>query len=383
MQIRSRANTNYILPLFDGITDGSYELWICVMLHPRYENAIYSRRSSAAGKDFISQKEELRRKSTFEKNKRLVLEHNEAAADGIHSYNLTLNHLADVDKNRPHLARGLSGLLFSRHLPKELKHTLEAPEDEIPEELDWRERGFRTRSLDQADCGSCYAFTVAMALEAQVFKNNGTLSELSEQQLIDCSVLYGNLGCRGGSLRNTAKYLQRYHLLTRDKYPYKGKQSLCRWSSTLVDTNSIFSIHNLGLPFLSLIYDYRIYTLQYSCCRPQALYNKDGVSVKTWGVLPYGDEEALKKAVATVGPLAVSVNANPDTFQLYHSGVYDDRSCDANTLNHAMLVVGYTKHSWILQNWWTSSWGQGGFMHLKRGHNRCGVASYAVYLKIH
>ncbi|XP_014271834.1 cathepsin L [Halyomorpha halys] len=299
---------------------------------------------SKTGKDFISQKEELRRKSTFEKNKRLVLEHNEAAADGIHSYNLTLNHLADVDKNRPHLARGLSGLLFSRHLPKELKHTLEAPEDEIPEELDWRERGFRTRSLDQADCGSCYAFTVAMALEAQVFKNNGTLSELSEQQLIDCSVLYGNLGCRGGSLRNTAKYLQRYHLLTRDKYPYKGKQSLCR---------------------------------------PQALYNKDGVSVKTWGVLPYGDEEALKKAVATVGPLAVSVNANPDTFQLYHSGVYDDRSCDANTLNHAMLVVGYTKHSWILQNWWTSSWGQGGFMHLKRGHNRCGVASYAVYLKIH
>lgn len=42
----------------------------------------------------------------------------------------------------------------------------------------------------------------------------------SEQQIIDCSTRSGNLGCRGGSLRNTLRYVHTYGLMKADDYPY-------------------------------------------------------------------------------------------------------------------------------------------------------------------
>lgn len=44
-----------------------------------------------------------------------------------------------------------------------------------------------------------------------------------------------------------------------------------------------------------------------------------------------------------------------------------------------MLVVGYTKHYWILKNWWGEMWGEDGYMRLRRGTNLCGIANYAAY----
>jgi len=46
----------------------------------------------------------------------------------------------------------------------------------------------------------------------------------SPQQLIDCSIISGNLGCAGGSLRNTLKYIQAAGgLMFENQYPYTGK----------------------------------------------------------------------------------------------------------------------------------------------------------------
>lgn len=103
------------------------------------------------------------------------------------------------------------------------------------------------------------------------------------------------------------------------------------------------------------------------------------VNVSSWNILPPKSEDALKTACATVGPLAVSINAAPRTFQLYNDGIYDDTSCVSETLNHAMLLVGYTDAYWILKNWWGANWGEGGYMRLKRGINLCGVSNFAAY----
>jgi len=64
-------------------------------------------------------------------------------------------------------------------------------------------------------------------------------------------------------------------------------------------------------------------------------------------------EDALKAAVATVGPIAIGIHGTLDTLKFYSDGVYDDPACRAQ-INHAVLVVGYGtdngKDYWLVKN---------------------------------
>lgn len=48
----------------------------------------------------------------------------------------------------------------------------------IPEEINWIEKGFETPTYNQKDCGSCYAFSIASVLQAQIFKQTEKLVPL-------------------------------------------------------------------------------------------------------------------------------------------------------------------------------------------------------------
>lgn len=48
----------------------------------------------------------------------------------------------------------------------------------LPDEIDWREKGFETPAFNQKDCGSCYAFSIANVLAAQIFKQTNKLVPL-------------------------------------------------------------------------------------------------------------------------------------------------------------------------------------------------------------
>ncbi|CAI8032375.1 Cathepsin L-like, partial [Geodia barretti] len=70
------------------------------------------------------------------------------------------------------------------------------------------------------------------ALEGAWALAHGSLTELSEQNIIDCSVPYGNHGCQGGNMYNSFLYVvSNDGVDTADSYPFKGKQQSCSFSS--------------------------------------------------------------------------------------------------------------------------------------------------------
>ena len=81
--------------------------------------------------------------------------------------------------------------------------------------------------------------------------------------------------------------------------------------------------------------------------------------------LPANDYAALMNAVATVGPVAISVDAG---WMMYEEGVYS--SACGSTIDHAVGLVGYGTDNgedyWLVRNSWGSGWGEKGYIRIKR-----------------
>lgn len=218
---------------------------------------------------------------------------------------------------------------------------------DLPDHFDWRELGGVTPAGFQgADCGSCWSFATIAALEGHLFRRTGLLVPLSEQNLVDCAEDYGSMGCDGGFQEYAFEYIRDHGVSLKTKYPYTEMENA-------------------------------------ECGRNETL-DRSGVFIRDYARIKPGDEEKMKEVIATLGPLACSMNADLVTFEQYSGGIFNDDQCNEGEVNHSVVVVGYGTENgrdyWIIKNSYSENWGENGFMKLPRNENSfCGIASECSY----
>jgi len=227
----------------------------------------------------------------------------------------------------------------------------------VPASMDWRAHGKVGKVRDQKQCGACWAFASAAALESQWAIKHGALPSLSPQNLIDCAgnakhLMYQGTvimssscnGCHGGSPDCAYYYVYKHGgLHTQRSYPVKStKHNPAR-----------FKCRN----FKSSI-----------GAKVQAdLYTK----------VP-ANEVAIRTFVGLQGPAIVAVCASK-AWMHYGAGVIQPSACDCGT-NHFVVLIGYGTYGgqpvWIIKNSWNSKWGKhGGYAYLLRGPDTCRIHS--------
>ncbi|XP_023233485.1 cathepsin L1-like [Centruroides sculpturatus] len=291
---------------------------------------------------YYGENEEIARRFVWEENVDYIIKHNLNRYLGLHSYTLGLNEYSDM--SREEFVRRMNGV--KRNANKSVGpayNYLNLSNVILPDEVDWREEGLVTEVKNQKQCGSCWAFSTTGALEGQHKKKTGRLVSLSEQNLIDCTLNEGNYGCSGGFYDHAFEYVKNNGGIdTERSYPYEAKEDKCR-----------FKRQNIGATCMGFV------------------------------SLPPGDEEILKQAVATIGPISVGIDGSTWSFQLYKEGIYDDDNCSNEHIDHAVLVVGYGtengKDYWLVKNSWGTSWGMQGYVKMARNKNQCGIATHSSY----
>ncbi len=176
-------------------------------------------------------------------------------------------------------------------------------------------------------CTGAWAFTAAAALEGLASLTDGVLYNFSPQQLIDCSISYGNQGCTGGHAVNAFWYVKDNGITTLEKYPYVGQQQTCNYDPA----SKVFQITECAT------------------------------------VKPYSTK-ALQSALIQQ-PVAVIVDSSTLQFQFYRRGIFNG-SCSTSKGNHAMLLTGYgiisEQNHWKCKNSWGLTWGQEGYIFMRR-----------------
>lgn len=198
--------------------------------------------------------------------------------------------------------------------------------------------------LDQAHCGSCWAFSAAETLSDRFCVASGgkIKVQLSPQYLVSCSWI--NFGCSGGMLTTAWRSLEHSGLPTLDCEPYlSGAGDVPSCNSTCLDGSAMKSYY-----------------------------------AKSFSTRWYMSTDSIKAEIMANGPVQTAFTVYED-FMQYKSGVYK-HTTGGQLGGHAVKIVGWGNEDgqdyWLIANSWGTSWGLDGYFKIAFGD--CGIDSTAV-----
>jgi cathepsin L len=299
-------------------------------------------------KDFgkkYSPKESLEREKIFNAKLKEIVNHN-AANRG---WTETVNEMTDYTPAEFHARKGISkSMLFQNHEARS-KMKPKPPRTDLPASVDWRDAGVVTSVKNQGHCGSCWTFSATEALESAVAISTGLLFTLSEQEFVSCvenpNECGGTGGCEGATMELAYEYAMANGLTDEWTTPYTSYNG--------VDGNCTLTA--------------------------------DDTPVRVAGITGYtvtaqNSYDELLEAVATVGPVGITVDASQ--WSSYAGGVFDGCNQANPDLDHGVLLVGYGTDEatgqdyWLVRNSWGPAWGEAGYIRLARSDNeseKCGT----------
>ncbi|KAJ8599204.1 hypothetical protein CTAYLR_006371 [Chrysophaeum taylorii] len=261
------------------------------------------------------------RREIFESRLGAIKAHNAGSSS---SYKQGVNILTDLTESEIKAFKGLV-----RPGPNPAPPKIAATE--LPSAVDWRNSSVVTAVKDQGSCGSCWAFAATETLESAIALATSTLLTLAPQVFVDCAAnpkdCGGTGGCSGATAEIAYATAMQYGVFNESQVPYEGDDETCDLASK------------------------------------QAVGNVTG-----YVRLPRNDYVALMTAVATIGPIAVSVDAS---WTGYEEGIFP-ASDGGTTIDHAVQLVGYGFDAasglgyWLVRNSWGESWGEDGYIRLER-----------------
>jgi len=203
------------------------------------------------------------------------------------------------------------------------------PMSSLPDVVDWRKQGVVTPVKDQGGCGSCWAFAATETIESIVAIQTKTAPLiLSEQNMVSCTPnpqqCGGTGGCGGATAELGFDYVKQKGISSEKVYPYRGVTGKCQELAKATNITGYVKIKE-------------------------------------------NSHDDLMTAVATVGPIAITVAASE--WLDFENGVFDGCVKDAD-LDHGVQLVGYGSDAgndyWQVRNSWGSFWGEQGYIRIKR-----------------
>jgi hypothetical protein len=295
------------------------------------------------GRSYRTSEERAFRINQFARARNYVRQNN---SDRSSTHQAALNDFADWTEDEYTRMLGFGGVGAKGSGGGGGKRVKPTPEPVVfPDPKDWRTSNAVSPVKNQGGCGSCWAFASAACMESMWYIKTGTMTNLSEQQWVDCDT--GNYGCNGGWMNTAFNYARTNAIASETDYPYNARDNTCNAANVtgIVNTTGYVDVTR---------------------------YNP----------------AALEAAVRDVGPVTIAVEAGNSSFMYYSSGVISS-GCGTR-IDHAITLIGYgndgTRQWWIAKNSWGTGWGESGYVRILKttdaSYGMCGILMYPSYATV-